>query len=338
MRVIGNGMLKQTIKPFTNLLVGKPLMAVFEINLTCNSQCGYCDLPLNEGRYELSREEINTIFTRLYADGLRYVFIQGGEPTLRKDLPEVMTDLHSIGFKLTLITNGTQLRPPLIKKCEALGVDISISLDTLNRERYRRIRGADQLNIVLASIERLIDYPHGKFITCIVSDVNQNDIIEVLRYSRNRGYMPVVGAYHWDIERYGKVDSELQYKNQVAVDVFKEIIKSGLVPRGYFKRYLQDNIDWLSNRSLSPCDAGRYSISIDSSGNVAPCLALNHAGNLLESSLSEILQNFDRASIKSCSDASSCNMMCSRAIGSNLRHPISAAVTPKTLVARRAMS
>jgi len=331
-------MLKQKMKPFTNLLVGKPLMAVFEINLTCNSQCGYCDLPLNEGRYELSREEIKTIFEGLYADGLRYVFIQGGEPTLRKDLPDVMEDLHSIGFNLTLITNGTRLRPLLIEDCEALGVDISISLDTLNRKRYRRIRGADQLNMVLTSIERLIDYPHGKFITCIVSEVNQKDITEVVRYSRSKGFMPVVGAYHWDIERYGKVDSELQYQNQMAIDVFKEVIKSGLVPRGYFKRYLQDNIDWLSNRGLSPCDAGRYSISIDSSGNVAPCLALKHAGNLLESSLGEIIRNFDRAGIRSCSDASSCNMMCSRAIGSNLRHPVSAIMTPKTLGVQRSTS
>jgi len=329
--VIGSYMIRQALKPLTNLVVGKPLMAVFELNLTCNSQCAYCDLPLNEGRYELSRDEIKTIFSKLYKAGLRYVFIQGGEPTLRKDLPEVMDDLHAIGFNLTLITNGTRLRPALIECCKALSVDISISLDTLDRERYKRIRGADQLNMVLGGIERLLDYPHGKFITCIVSDVNQDEVTEVVRFSRDRGFMPVVGAYHWNIERYGKVDIELQYKNQMAVDVFRQVIQSGLVPRGYFSRYLQDNIDWLSNCGLSPCDAGRYSISIDSSGNVAPCLALNHAGNLLESSLDEILHNFDRDAINNCSEKSSCNMMCSRVVGSNLRHPLEAIMTPQTL-------
>ena len=326
-------MLAQTLKPLGNLIVGKPLMAVFEINLTCNSQCAYCDLPLNEGRYELSREEVKTIFSGLYRDGLRYVFIQGGEPTLRKDLPEVMMDLRAIGFNLTLITNGTRLRPALIECCRSLSVDISISLDTLDRERYRRIRGADQLKLVLRGIEGLVDYPHGKFITCIVSEINQNDITDIVRFSRERGFMPVVGAYHWDIERYGKIDTELQYKNQVAIDVFNAVIKSGLVPRGYFKRYLQDNIDWLSNRGLSSCDAGRYSIAIDSSGNVAPCLALNHAGNLLVSSLSEILHNFDREGINACSNKSSCNMMCSRVVGSNLRRPFNAMITPRTLSA-----
>ena len=43
-------------KPLVNLVRGRPVMAVFEINLRCNSRCGYCDLPLNEGRYEMSRD------------------------------------------------------------------------------------------------------------------------------------------------------------------------------------------------------------------------------------------------------------------------------------------
>ena len=326
-------MFKDKIKPIVNLLTAKPLMAVFEINLSCNSQCAYCDLPLNQGRYELSRDEIKTIFTNLYAEGLRFVFLQGGEPTLRKDLAEVMADLCQIGFDVTLITNGTRMRPDLIECCRSLGIQISISLDTLDRERYKRIRGADQLRLVQKGIERLKDYPHGKFITCIVSDINRGDVIDVTRYAREHGFMPVIGAYHWNIERYGKVDIELQYQNKLAIEVFEQVIASRLVPRGYFRRYLQDNIDWLSNRGLSPCDAGRYSISIDSSGNVAPCLALGHVGNLLESSYSDILKAFDREAIQSCSKRSSCNMMCSRVMGSNLRHPFSALITPRKLAA-----
>lgn len=308
-------------------------MAVFEINLTCNSKCTYCDLPLNQGRRELSREQIKDIFSGLYAEGLRYVFVQGGEPTLRKDLPEVMLDLKQMGLDVTLITNGTRIKPALIEALEEVEASISISLDTLDRERYKRIRGADQLGLVLNGIERLGDYPYPKYITCIVSEMNKDDAIDVVKFSRERGFMPVVGAYHWDIERYGKVDTELQYQKQVAASVFEQVLKSDLVPQGYFNQYLQDNIDWLNDRPLKSCDAGRYSIAIDASANVAPCLALKHAGNLLESSLSEILANFDQAAIKSCSDKSSCNMMCSRVVGSNLRNPIMAIRTPQTIPA-----
>lgn len=322
-----------SIKPLKNLIQQRPILAIFEVCLRCNSACGYCDLPLNQGRPELTRAEIKTIFTKLYADGIRFLFIQGGEPLVRRDLIEILTDLNKIGFHLTLITNGTRLSEKIITQLSELPISISISLDTLNRERYKSIRGADQLPQVLAGIDRLADYPHPKFITCIVSEQNKNDVEEVARYSRDKGFMPVIGAYHWGIERYGKSDPTLKYQRDTAVEIFKNLVKSDVVPKGYFRDYLNDNINWLSGKSLSACDAGRYSISIDSSGSVAPCLALRHAGNLLENSLSKILKNFDREDIQDCSNNSSCNMMCSRVIGSVIHNPISALSTPKRLTA-----
>lgn len=320
-----------TLKPISNLLRGKPILAIFEICLRCNSACGYCDLPLNKGREELSREEIKTIFTKLYADGIRFLFIQGGEPTVRRDLIEVLNDLHEIGFKLTLITNGTRLTEKFLNKLSALPVSISVSLDTLDQERYKIIRGADQLSQVLDGLKNLENYPHPKYITCIITEQNRNDALQVTEFARSNGFIPVVGAYHWGVERYGKSDPTLQYQRDAAVEVFKKIIQSELVPQGYFRNYLYDNVKWLSGESLSACDAGRYSISIDSSGNVAPCLALTHSGNLLEKSLNEILQQFDQASINECSNKSSCNMMCSRVIGSALKKPLSSIRTPRKL-------
>ncbi|MBI5777397.1 MAG: radical SAM protein, partial [Nitrospirae bacterium] len=319
------------IKPVLNVITGRPLLAIFEINLRCNSACGYCGLPLNEGRYEMTREEIRRVFAGLYRDGLRFVFVQGGEPLLRRDLPEILADLHAIGFGLSLITNGSRFTPELVSRLAKLPINLSVSLDTLDRGRYARIRGADLLPSVLDGIELLRRFPHPKFLTCIVSEANRDEVPDVVRFARAQGFMPVVGAYHWGIERYGKVDLTLQYERQAAMSLFQQLLQSELVPRGYFRNYLHDNVRWLSGAGLEPCDAGRYSVAIDASGNVAPCLALKHAGNLMESSFDEILARFDRAAIKACSDRSSCNMLCSRVIGSVLRHPVSALMTPLTV-------
>lgn len=320
--------LSQLTRPLMNLIRERPLVAVFEVCLRCNSSCGYCDLPLNQGRYEMYREEIRRIFTSLYKDGLRFLFIQGGEPLVRKDLPEILEDLVEIGFSVTLITNGTLLRPSIVSRLAALPLNLSVSLDTLNRERYAEIRGADQLPLVLEGLRSLADYPHPKFLTCIVSERNQNDVVDVVRFARKQGFIPIVGAYHWDIGRYGKKDLTLQYQRTTAIKTFETVLQSGLMPRGYFRQYLRDNIQWLKGESLTPCDAGRYSIAIDASGNVAPCLAHESAGNLLESSLATILDNFDREQIRTCSDQSSCNLLCSRLVGSTLRHPLTMALTP----------
>ncbi|MDT7044044.1 radical SAM protein [Candidatus Nitronereus thalassa] len=330
-------MTTDTLPVLRNLITRKPLLAIFEVCLRCNSACGYCDLPLNVGRYEMSREEIRKAFQHLYDHGLRFLFIQGGEPLVRRDLPEILEDLYAIGFHLTLITNGTKLTKPLVDRFRPLNVNISVSLDTLDQERYHHIRGRDQLPDVLRGIDLLQDYPHPKFLTCIVSEPNRHDVLDVARFARARGFIPVVGAYHWNVERYGKVDMTLQYERAMAKHVFEQLLESNVVPAGYFRRYLHDNVNWLNGTSLAPCDAGKYSIAIDASGNVAPCLALHSAGNLREQSLPEILEKMDAKAIRVCSDQSSCNMMCSRVIGSLLRHPIDAIRTPQTVAPIRNM-
>ena len=279
----------------------------------------------------MSRAEIFRVFSHLYEEGLRVVFVQGGEPLLRKDLPDILDDLSSLGLTISLITNGTKFTPTLLARFARHPISLSVSLDTLDRQRYRMIRGTDQLALVLKGIELLEKFPQPKYLTCIVSEVNRHDVLDVVTFARNHGMIPVVGAYHWDVSRYGKVDLTLQYQKATAAAVFQEVLQSDLVPEGYFRRYLQDNIRWLNDQNLSRCDAGRYSIAIGASGNLAPCLALPHAGNLLLSSLPEILENLDHAAIQKCSDRSSCNMLCSRVVGSNLRHPLAALRTPQVL-------
>jgi MoaA/NifB/PqqE/SkfB family radical SAM enzyme len=314
----------------TSLVLRRPLLAVFQVNLRCNSSCGYCNLPLNVGRYEMSRSEIRNVFAGLYRDGLRFVFVQGGEPLLRKDLPDILQDLVELGFHPTVITNGTRLTAALVQRFEDLSVSLSVSLDTLDRGKYMRIRGADQLNAVLAGLDLLRHYRHPKFLTCIVSELNRDEVSDVVGFARNRGFLPVVGVYHWDVGLYGKQDSTLMFERQKAGLVFEQLLERHALPPGYLRQYAKDNVAWLRGESLKPCDAGRYSIAIDASGNVSPCLSLPVAGNLLHSSLSDILGRFDRREIRHCSDRSSCNRLDGRVIGSVLRHPIAAWQTPVT--------
>jgi MoaA/NifB/PqqE/SkfB family radical SAM enzyme len=281
----------------------------------------------------MSRDEIRRVFRDLYDEGLRFVLVQGGEPMIRRDLLDILEDLHGMGFQLALITNGTRFTESNVRRLAGLDVSISVSLDSLVRDRYESIRGADQLRRVLAGVELLENYPHPKYLTCIVSDKNRDEAVEICRFARAHGFMPVVGAYHWDIDRYGKITPELQYETDAALTVFRDVLASKLIPAGYFREFAKDNERWLKGEGLPPCDAGRYSIAIDSSGNVAPCLALPHGGNLLKSRISEILDRMDRQAIKQCSDRSSCNMLCSRIVGTSLRRPLTALRTPRRVQA-----
>jgi MoaA/NifB/PqqE/SkfB family radical SAM enzyme len=324
----------RALKPFRNLLAARPVLATFQVNLRCNSACGYCDLPLNVGRYEMTREEIRGVFSCLYRDGVRFVLVQGGEPLLRRDLPEILEDLSVIGFHLTLITNGTKITPQLVERLGRLPLAISVSLDTLDRVKYQKIRGADQLAQVLEGIALLEAFPHPKFLTCIVSEVNRAEVPAVVRFAREQGFLPVVGAYHWNVGIYGRPDELLMYDRSSTAAVFSGLLDDNLIPPGYLRKFVEDNVSWLRGQKLEPCDAGQYSIAIDASGNVSPCLAFPSVGNLLESSLSEILDRFDRDAVNSCSDNSSCNRLDGRVVGTILRHPITALRTARSFTSR----
>lgn len=331
-------LLNQALTPVINLMAGRPVLATFQVNLRCNSACGYCDLPLNVGRYEMTREEIRGVFSGLYRDGVRFVLVQGGEPLLRRDLPEILEDLSVLGFQLTLITNGTKLTAHLVERLGRLPLTISVSLDTLNREQYRQIRGADQLPQVLEGIALLKDFPHPKFLTCIVSEVNRGEVPAVVRFAREQGFLPVVGAYHWNVGTYGRPDELLMYDRSSAAAVFSGLLDEELIPSGYLRKFVEDNVSWLRGEKLEPCDAGRYSVAIDASGNVSPCLAFPSVGNLLESSLSEILSRFNRQNIQACSDNSSCNRLDGRVVGIILRHPITALRSARSFTSRGALT
>lgn len=315
-------------RPLTNLIRGRPVLATFQVTLRCNSACGYCDLPLNQGRYELTREEIRGIFGQLYEEGIRFVLVQGGEPLLRTDLVDILSDLCPLGLRPTVITNGTKLTADLVARFASLRLPLSISLDTLDRTRYRLIRGADQLPQVLAGLGLLAEYPHPKFLTCIASNVNCEDVPDVVRFANARGFIPVMGAYHWNVGLYGKADPMLMYDHSSVAGLFERMLQEDLIPPGYFRKFVGDSAVWLRGGRLEPCDAGRYSIAVDASGEVSPCLAMPSVGNLRTVPYREILSRFNRSQIDACSECSSCNRLDGRVVGTILRHPITAWQTP----------
>lgn len=196
----------------------------------------------------------------------------------------------------------------------------------LNQKRY-------EMSLeTLRGIDALRGFPRPCFIVCITSKVNRHELFDIGGFARRKGMVPIFGAYHWSVGKYGKQSDLLQYEPVAMAGVFRQVIASGLAPRGYFADYVEDTANWLEGKAIWPCDVGRSSIAIDASGNVSPCLARPPAGNLLRSNLNDILGRFDRAAIKRCSNASSCNLICARIVAKNMRHPVSGLVTLPALL------
>jgi len=128
----------------------------------CNFKCTYC-LPdgykktPGDTRSFMSAEEISRLTKALSQLGVCKIRLTGGEPTVRKDFFNILKDIkqNSNIPKVTMTTNGYRL-DKIAKQLHEAGLDgINISIDSLNRETFKKLTGHDRLNEILEGIKIL---------------------------------------------------------------------------------------------------------------------------------------------------------------------------------------
>ena len=176
---------------------GRP-MRDLRISVTdrCNFRCTYC-MPraVFDANYKflpheaiLSFEEIARLAGIFVGLGVRKIRLTGGEPLLRKGLPELVAMLAPLGADLTLTTNGSTL----VKHAadlKAAGLNrITASLDSLDEATFRAMNDADfPVEKVLDGIAAAADagFSPIKINMVVKRGVNDHQIVEAARYWRN---------------------------------------------------------------------------------------------------------------------------------------------------------
>ena len=149
----------------------------------CNERCFYC-MPEGYKGWEqrpdhLSTAEILQIVRTAAAIGFRKFRLTGGEPLVRRDVPELVQAMSTIpGVEcIGLSTNGTRLEPIASTLRQAGLRTVNISLDSLDPERYHRITGGD-LNSVLAGIRaaKAAGFERIKLNCVLMRGINEADL------------------------------------------------------------------------------------------------------------------------------------------------------------------
>ena len=124
----------------------------------CNLKCVYCTPSKGLKHFKqtdlLTDEEIIRFISIAHRHGLRKVRITGGEPLLRKNILELISEIKKIGVReLSLTTNGLTLSN-MAEELKSAGLDrVNISLDTLDAEKYKTIANGGDINLVWESIK-----------------------------------------------------------------------------------------------------------------------------------------------------------------------------------------
>src|SRR5712671_6448669 len=178
----------------------------------CKIRCFYC-MP-EEGVKFQPREEILTFeeierFVRIAVTmGVRKLRLTGGEPLLRKGLPDLIRRLSAIdGIQdLALTTNGVLLAEQAQELYDAGLRRLNVHLDTLDRERFKLITRRDDFDRVMRGIETALRVGYTVKINAVaVKNLVEPDIVPLARFGREHGieiryieFMPLDSQGLWD--------------------------------------------------------------------------------------------------------------------------------------------
>jgi cyclic pyranopterin phosphate synthase len=196
---------------------GRPLRSL-RVSVTdrCNLRCNYC-MPQEEYVW-LPKQELLTfeeiarlveVFTSL---GVEDVRLTGGEPLLRRDLPQLVRMLAANPRirDLALTTNGVLFAAQGQALRDAGLHRVTLSLDTLRPERFAKLTGRDSHAEVLSGIAAAhqLGFPKLKLDTVVIRGVNDDEVADLIEYGRTMNaevrfieYMDVGGATDWSMDK-----------------------------------------------------------------------------------------------------------------------------------------
>lgn len=260
----------------------------------CNLRCTYCmpaeGIALTPKAHLMTADEIVTIAQQFVGLGVDKIRLTGGEPLVRKDAKDILLRLGQLGINLTLTTNGL-LVPEFIDTFKQAGIrTVNISLDTLDKDKYKQITRRDHFNKVLESIDLLGDENFNvKINIVLIKGFNDNEITDFLRLTKRKNiqirfieFMPFSGN-QWDrsklvryteiLENIGSIyqNSEIERLQDAPNDTAKNFrIKSYL---GSFSI-----ISSVTNPFCSTCNR----IRLTADGKLKNCLFSNSETDLLK--------------------------------------------------------
>ncbi|MHB8173817.1 MAG: radical SAM protein [Nitrospirota bacterium] len=278
----------------------------------CNAKCHMCNVWKHPTR---ESEEIKPE-TLAKLPALDFCNITGGEPFLRRDLPDIVGILKKKSRRIVVSTNGyfTDRVLEVAQAHRDIGFRVSIEgLPAANDELRGLKDGFDHGIRTLMGLQRMGVKDIGFGIT--VSDRNARDMIELYQLAKSMKLEFATAAVHNSCY-FHKYDNEIMRKAEVTA-CFEELIKELLWTRrvkNWFRAYFNYGLVNYVNggKRLLPCEAGSANFFVDPWGEIKPCNGLNDSsvsmGNLNQKSFSEIWSGEDAARIRS--EVKSCPRNC----------------------------
>ena len=291
------------------------MIANLAVTYRCQSRCRTCNIWKTEetDREGLTLEEYHALFesnTDLLRE-VRSIQITGGEPFMRRDLPEIVSTIHASlpDCIFWIPTNGMDPRAveeatmEMLEHLKDRGIGVSVSVDGIERTHDVQRGVGGSFRKAMETLRRLSalrdEHPRlGLTVGMTLTPQNYREASDVYTLSRRFGAEFSMRPINFSEIYYRNMDERrplddisgklLPLIRTIARDTVK---RKGIIHSAPTLRYMQGIVDYIrdpTHRSL-PCAAGEDSFFLDPYGDVYPCIFVNEKmGNVREEQLADL--------------------------------------------------
>lgn len=282
--------------------MSKKLNGTVIVTYRCNAKCTMC----NRYKVPSKPEEEISIETIKKLPEMYFTNITGGEPFIRDDLKDIVSELLKKSDRIVISTNGffTDRIVELCKEFPQVGIRISIEgLEKTNNE----IRGLDDgFNRGYTTLKKLVDMGMKDVgFGMTVQDRNAADLVPLYNISDELGMEFATASLH---NSFYFVESNNIIKDRLTVaqnfeDLVNRLLDSNS-PKKWFRAYFNHGlINYIfSQKRLLPCDMSFDTFFIDPYGDVMPCNGTKEKqvmGNLNRQSWEELWNSEQAEKVRS---------------------------------------
>lgn len=246
----------------------------------CNCRCTYCmpagGVPMLGHKDILSFEELTEVVTACAQLGVRKVRLTGGEPLVRRGLPELVRMIRAVpGVEELAMTTNATLLAPVAAELHHAGLDrLNVSLDTLDAARYAELTRGGSLEDALAGLAAARDagFSRTKVNCVLMGGVNDADVPRLAELARTEPIdvrfielMPMGPCAGWPKARFVPAETVLG-----AVPGLQPLRRDGVAELWHAPGWV-GNVGLIRPMSHRFCD-GCSRIRVTADGRLKPCL------------------------------------------------------------------
>jgi len=274
---------------------------ILDLQITdiCNMCCKTCYSDIRNKNVSLSFKKIKEILIDAKNQGISFISITGGEPTLHPELSKIIHYIKQNGFYVHMNINGSVLNSEIINLLKLVN-GFGVSLDSVDDLEFKIIRGKPLLKDTIKNIKKLVSEDLSFNIVTVVTAKNKLSLDNLFKVIIDLGVKRIKLNYFLPIGRGAKnTDLDISYTDYITIynqliskysDKIEILKDSNLF---YFRFSNINNKIVLIPNTIS-CGAYTRRLAIKNNGDVVGCLLLSLntdiIANIYKKSLSDIIK------------------------------------------------